>query len=415
MAFPDRPNDTVGWAEDGASLIDEPSTERTRGFPFGYFPTSSQINWLYRAIMRWISYFRGSGGGGFDDLDELIDTLEVGECATLATPQLQPGEILGRLDIPREIFAIATDGDSIYFVEENGIGRYEVDTGLTFGPSPLPYIDTTFKVYLDVNGSDVVVGYTTDDATAKGVVRAYDASLALSWSQIYSSGSTILISGLVISGTAVYLSFAEGTDRFVDKRAISDGTLGPTFSKANIAVKATNGRYVAFSVGAGTVEIRDADLVFIDDDTHGATGAAANMAMDDRKLYVLTGDDDLLSYGITPNVLFNPQELSKPAWGTLAVDDDQVLFSENNTANVIGGNKSDGGIYALWSFFIDDLDATSQGYFASDSHRIYIAGETTTPGDYSIWILAKGQAPKIWRRLDPGDNDAWPRTLAAPI
>ncbi len=51
-----RPDENVDWAEGAGAQVSEPANERAGGFPFRYVPPAEQINWMWRAVGRWIRW-----------------------------------------------------------------------------------------------------------------------------------------------------------------------------------------------------------------------------------------------------------------------------------------------------------------------------------------------------------------------
>lgn len=62
-----RPDEIVDWAEDSSAQTSEPSNERAGGFPFRYTPPAEQINWMWRAVGRWIRWLDTKANGHVHD------------------------------------------------------------------------------------------------------------------------------------------------------------------------------------------------------------------------------------------------------------------------------------------------------------------------------------------------------------
>ncbi|MFU8802633.1 MAG: hypothetical protein ACNA8W_02380 [Bradymonadaceae bacterium] len=56
MSVPVKPTENTEWAEGGGALVNEPTGERAKGFPFGYVLTAAQFNWLVRTLGRLARY-----------------------------------------------------------------------------------------------------------------------------------------------------------------------------------------------------------------------------------------------------------------------------------------------------------------------------------------------------------------------
>ncbi len=53
-----KPTEIVDWAEGAGAQTSEPVNERAGGFPFRYVPPAEQVNWMWRAVGRWINWLQ---------------------------------------------------------------------------------------------------------------------------------------------------------------------------------------------------------------------------------------------------------------------------------------------------------------------------------------------------------------------
>ena len=143
----DRPVEIVSWAEDPASLINEPENERTRGWPFGYLPPADQKNWLQRAVGRWIDHL-SQNGSSFDSMAVAADALDVGGSATIRLPddvdnRAYFSPLIGGLSpAPDSVFnfgALAVDGRRTFVASADTVNPFTSLVALTFEDSRIGF------------------------------------------------------------------------------------------------------------------------------------------------------------------------------------------------------------------------------------------------------------------------------------
>lgn len=77
-----RPDENVDWAEGTGAQVSEPANERAGGFPFRYVPPAEQINWMWRAVGRWVRWLRDKSDNHVHD----------GEGGDLSAPKVELAE-----------------------------------------------------------------------------------------------------------------------------------------------------------------------------------------------------------------------------------------------------------------------------------------------------------------------------------
>lgn len=104
-----KPNEDMDWAEAPGAQTSEPVNERAAGFPYRYVLPSEQINWLWRAVGRWIAWLAFQLRT-FDSLDEFVAGTSPGEVAVVSNydPDERPGGIINAvLAGGRDVYADA--------------------------------------------------------------------------------------------------------------------------------------------------------------------------------------------------------------------------------------------------------------------------------------------------------------------
>lgn len=234
-----KPTDDLTWAEDPAALVAEPTNERTRGFPFEYIPPVDQVNWLQRAVGRWVNWI--SGGGKYKGSTEASQKLLPGDVGVMTLPD---GFQAGRAGEPTGVTIVDASGvgfgegvhdGELYYVPyydvfapgtpaiESEVRVYAIDeeTG-PFMVSALPVPDGELSSPR-VNGEVIALSNTVLGSTGVVSVQVKDASTATGFADRFSLGAASLpasvtgSSQVALSGDRLWVLVPEDTGGGVNR------------------------------------------------------------------------------------------------------------------------------------------------------------------------------------------------------
>ena len=432
----DRPDEIVSWAEDPASLINEPENERKRGWPFGYLPPADQKNWLQRAVGRWIDYL--AHGGSFREVYDLIDALETGDTSTLAVDQAPVGDLYGAIESSDDILAIDVDGKRVYWIDDTGTLHSalveDIDVRESFDLTTIAGFDASEFVGLSSNGAKVAVAFTdSSGADQEGNSALFDVDdLTLDWSESVTATSTdVTIAALEIVGDSLLVTVDVAGSRQSQRIDLATETVISDFdSDTSAVILATNGQSILMNRSGNNVALHDLDFNEIWTLDVGASDVFA--AMDRERCFISVSGNELHVVNasrVAPDayIAFETpgeyQVISDAPFGAVEIDADRIYIDAYSTPDTWQGRRrldpqTRAANWPPTGIVGDVFDTQPRAeLLASDSRYVCIAGPAVidSSATNAIAILDAQPRARTWRRLDPVDNNSWTRTLAAPI
>lgn len=415
MTIFDKPDELPRWnAPEGASVY--PDTARQdAGFP-EKAPPFQWFNEKWNRDYEWFRYL-SQGDGGISDLPAAVASFPVGHTFELVPEEMYPGIETLRINRANRILDIDIDGRHVFWAESSGsfleAFKYDLLTETITGPIMLGSVDVNQDVHVLANGDCVIVAWARG-ATDSGLaaLNANDWTIRWDESEIFDAK----FAGIALAGEHLYYTFQEGstTEKSFGVSTATGATVYTHTASGDI-VQATNGRFVVFTQSSSGIAVHDMELNELWTASTGSSGPIPRVAMNEKTIWISTGDNNLKVALAQPRQS-EFETINLPDLFHMYADVDDIFLRQGAVVISVHRQTHLGPELVQWSMHIDDLDfAGNFGGFATDSRTVYIAGETTTAGEYSIWCLGKAIGPRRWRILDPTNDSSWTRTLAAPI
>jgi len=428
-----RPTDpTPEWASSGTRTTPSAS-KRILGWIFQEPVPFDWLNWWLYTAWIWLEHFATSASR-WATLHQAVEGMAIGDTAIVDEYDgaSYPGE---------ELLAIASGGNLWSSVDVSGDGVFYADNSL-IPPAPVGVkrsdLTTQYGALAYIGPGNPISRLVCDGryvvVAAVGNVYVWDAQAGGAALWTYAHGGQI--NDIAIDGTHVYLVGDPGGGGFTARAVLlATGALVWSYDHgAALESVATDGRRV-FIGGAASSHASAATIRCLvasngyDAANEGSTGLDTTdtawdqaypspparygqLATDGRGLLVVgrsgganriatlsTGDGGVLALGGVPNPYVPP----------VAVDD-RWIYSQHLGLGTLGRvvAYSKDTLQPVW---VSETDA-QLNYMISDGAAIFLTASTGSP--QQLIKLARGNGPRIWRRVDPADDHLVLRQLIVP-
>ncbi len=311
-----RPNEIVEWAEDSSAQTSEPTNERAGGFPFRYTPPAEQINWMWRAVGRWITWLHLQVRT-FQHLDDFVAQAQPGEIALINNydPNKRPGESISSVvtrcgSLGADARYILEAGDEVVTIKERR------DLNIIVGTFNTTKTSSEIKRIV-VNGKYALVSSISKAMPHTGEVECFDYSNPASpvslWTKVTNPSEGTV--SMAITSKAAFVIMG-GTD--VKLFDIEDGTLLGTYTHTHDVIACT---CFGYSVYVSTLNQKVLKLTYVSGglnlawaaDVVGTIGDEA-LVCDAHRVFAVHGDTGVLTNKITVLTAAGAKEMDEYVW-----------------------------------------------------------------------------------------------------